>query len=104
MDYKAEIQDLLSNLSQRKKELAVIKTVGGDYEDIERKINFLEYCLDLLETYQRELIFSVCINGISIRKYANFTGMSRNFISKEKMRILEQIDRFFNIKFNSENI
>lgn len=104
MDYKTEIEDLLKNLSERKKELAVIKKVGGDFERMERKIKFLEYCFSLLETYQKELIFSVCVNGISIRKYANFTGMSRNFIAKEKMRIITLLDRFFNIKFHSDSI
>lgn len=104
MDYKTEIEDLLKNLSERKKELAVIKKVGGDFERIERKIKFLEYCFSLLETYQKELIFSVCVNGISIRKYANFTGMSRNFIAKEKNRVITLLDRFFNIKFHSEGI
>lgn len=104
MDYKTEIEDLLKNLNERKKELAVIKKVGGDFERIERKIKFLEYCFSLLETYQKELIFSVCVNGISIRKYANFTGMSRNFIAKEKMRVITLLDRFFNIKFHSDSI
>ncbi len=104
MDYKTEIEDLLKNLSERKKELAVIKKVGGDFESMERKIRFLEYCFSLLDTYQKELIFSVCVNGISIRKYSNFTGMSRNFIAKEKMRIITLLDRFFNIKFHSDSI
>ncbi|MDD4315954.1 MAG: hypothetical protein PHC84_02210 [Clostridia bacterium] len=104
MDYKMEIDDMLKNLNERKKEVAVIKKVGGEFEHLDRKIKFLEYCLTLLETYQKELIFSVCINGISIRKYADYTGLSRNFIAKEKTRVITQFDKYFNIKFHSENI
>lgn len=104
MKYISEIEDLLTGFTAYKKEIAVLKKVGGDYTNLEKKINFLEFCFSLLETYERELILSVCINGVSIRKYADHTGMSRNYISKEKGRIIEDFSRYFEIKYDSEGL
>lgn len=104
MDYKKDIEELMENLSERKKELAVLKKVGGDCKELEKRLKFLEFCFTLLDKYEKELIFSVCINGISIRKYADHTGLSRNFISKEKNKIIAQFDKFFKIKYESDKI
>lgn len=101
---KIDIEELMRNLSERKKELAVIMKVGGDGRELERKIKFLEFCFSLLETFEKELIFAVCLNGISIRKYSDYTGLSRSYISKEKVRIISLFDRFFKIKYETENI
>lgn len=100
MEYKNEVEDLLYNFSVYKKEAEVLEKVKGSSKQLGRKIKFMEYCLTLLDTYQKELVMSVCINKISIRKYSQYTGMSRNFISKEKNKIIELLARFFEIKFN----
>ena len=101
MDYIDEIELLMNNYGDMKKEIKVLKNTGGDFEEKEKKLNFLDYCLSLLETYERELIMSICMNSISIRRYSRHSGFSRNFISKEKKRILVLFNKFFNIKFNS---
>lgn len=99
MEYKNEVEDLLYKYSEYKKEVEVLEKVNGNSKSLGKRIKFLEYCLTLLDTYQKELIMSVCINGISIRKYSQYTGMSRNFIAKEKNKIIELLARFFEIKF-----
>ena len=101
MDYKNEVEDLLSRFSEYKKEAQVMEKVKGSADTLGMKIKFLEYCLDLLDTYQKELVMSVCVNGISIRKYSQHTGMRRNFISKEKNKVISLLARFFEIKFTN---
>lgn len=102
MDYRNEIEDLLTGLSGYKRQLSVVKEVGGKSNQLEKKVKFLEFCLSLLETYQKELVLSVYTNGISIRKYSDHTGLSRNFISKEKQRVIDEFNKYFEIKYSSK--
>lgn len=102
MDYKKEIEDLLVGFNAYKKEIAVLKKVGGEYLQLESKIQFMEFCFSLLEKYQKELILTICINGVSVRKYSDNSGFSRTFISREKQKIIDEINKYFKIKYDNQ--
>jgi len=100
-EYSSEVKELLNSYGVIKKEIAVCKQAGVPCAEKEEKIKFLDFCLGVLETYERELIMAICMNGISIRQYSRCAGFSRNFIAKERDRILSMLTRFFVIKYKS---
>ncbi len=102
MDYRQEIEELLTNYKKHKKEIAVIDKVNKSRPVTKDKLKFLEYCMSILDNYQKELLFSTYINGISIRRYSDSTGLSRNFISKQRQKTIDELNRFFQIKYSDK--
>lgn len=101
MCYIKEIEDLLTNNKEYLNQIAVLKQTGGEYQDLQDKLKFLSFSLSLLDTHQRELVYAIFMKGVSIRRYSLQTGVSRNFIAKEKQRILDKLNQYFMIKYKS---
>lgn len=99
MDYRKEIEDLLTNYQKHKREIALTDELGRSNN--KDKLKFLDYCISLLEGYQKELLYSLYINGMSIRRYSDNTGFSRNYITKERQNLLCELNKYFQIKYDS---
>lgn len=87
------IVDLLKNYKDIKKQVAV-------FEDSNAELEFLDKCLKFLEDYERDILEKTYIDGVSMRKYALYSGFSRNFIAKQRLKSVGLLAKFFNINFN----
>ena len=65
----------------------------------DEKLTFLYRCLELLEPYQKDVITKTYIEGVSMRKFAIYSGFSRNFVAKVRKETVELLARFFTLKF-----
>lgn len=100
-DFTMEIYDYMKNYKDYRKEFAVYKQAGVDCCENERKLDFLDYCMGLLEEYERKLISAVCFEGLPVRRYSRISGFSRYYICKERDRIIELFNKYFKVKFDS---
>lgn len=101
MDYRNDITETLKNYRLIKKELTLMKALGKECKEKESEIAFIEYCMTLLEDYERELVARTFIDGVSVRSFARACGYSRNYVTKEREKILTQLNTFFKIKYES---
>ncbi len=92
IEHIAEVYEILNNYKEK-------KSYSKVFNQNDEKLEFLEHCLECLEEYQKDLIISVCIEKISIRRYSKMTGFSRSFITKEKDKAVELLAKFFKVKF-----
>lgn len=97
--FLTEVLDYLKNNKNYRREVALCKKSGIDCAAKEDKLNFLDWCLTQLDSYERNLITALCMDGVSIRHYANVSGFSRYFVAKERDRVLEMLERYFKIRF-----
>ncbi len=86
------IVDLLKNYKDIKKQNAV-------FDDDNAELEFLDKCLRFLDDYERDILEKTYIDGVSMRKYALYSGFSRQFIAKQRLKSVELLTKFFNIKF-----
>lgn len=91
MNYtSSDVEILLRDYRNLKKEEAL----SGERK---KKVVYLERCLDVLDPYEREIVVKTVSDGMSVRELSRRSGMSRNFITKERERILLLLSRFFKI-------
>ncbi|HOO23426.1 MAG TPA: hypothetical protein PKY53_07135 [Clostridia bacterium] len=69
------------------------KVFGEDEDHV-----FLKHCIGCLENYEKDLIVSIMVDKISIRRYSRQSGFSRSFIAKERDRIVFLLAKFFALK------
>lgn len=87
-----EVKELLEQFKERKNYVKV-------FEQKDDKVEFLEHCLACIEEYQKDIIYSIMIDKISVRRYSRLTGFSRNFIAKERDKTLDLLSKFFYVKY-----
>lgn len=90
-DEYLRVKNMLTNYKDKEK---MVKIFGTNIEEQ----CFLAHCLNCLEVYERDLITNIMIEKISVRCYSRKSGFSRNFITKERDRIILLIAKFFEIK------
>ena len=95
-DAYLRVKNMLTNYKDKEKQ---IKIFGLDKEEQ----NFLTHCLACLDAYERDLVINIMIEKISVRCYSRKSGFSRNFITKERDRIILLIAKFFEIKESYSN-
>lgn len=88
-----QIVSLLKSYKDIKKQNAV-------FESNDPELEFLDKCLRYLDDYERDILEKTFIDGVSMRKYALYSGFSRNFIAKQRLKSVALIAKFFNINFN----
>lgn len=93
MTYNQEfVKELLVNYKDNQKK---VKCLGIN----DKYLTFLELCLKSLEPYESDLLKTLFIEKISIRQYSRITGFSRDFVAKERDRLIRLIAQFFTLKF-----
>jgi hypothetical protein len=95
IDYYSQVKIMLSNY----KALEIEQRIFGMQDD---EHSFLNHCISCLESYEKDLVVNVLIEKVSIRRYSRKTGFSRNFIAKERDRIISLLGKFFMIKYSYE--
>lgn len=80
----------MKNYKERKKEEAIF-----GYKSEETA--FIERCLDNIEPYEKDIIEKTLIENVSVRRYAQESGYSRETITNRRNRIIKMLTKFFNI-------
>lgn len=103
MSYLQTVAELLSCYRALKFGIRMKRQYDIPTNNKDKQLLFLDYCLDSLEDYEQDLIRNVCIRNISIRKYSERTGYSRNYISKKRDEIIALISVYFEMRYTLDD-
>lgn len=92
-DYAQHITALLNGFRENEIRAKVFNNADEDHK-------FLVHCISCLEGYEKDLVESILINKVSIRRYSKKTGFSRTFIAKERDRLINLLAKFFLIRIS----
>lgn len=87
-----DLETILRSVKERRLRREVL-------EQEDEELRFVENCLRCMPPEDKHFVTEVFVNGISVRRYACETGISRYRAEKESVRLLEVLTRLFNEKF-----